>query len=80
MAIKVRSSWDNEEYLLLGSGYTLPTGAAQASSGLLLGTPSRGDAPAEMVMVCNREGSILWFRSQDLEVISIDGKSPKDCF
>ena len=71
MAVIVRDKKTNHEYLLLGSGL----GAFQ-SNNPTWGNKVKGEYP--MVTVCDHLGEISWVYSDEVEVIEVDGKSPKE--
>ena len=71
MAIIVRDKKTNHEYLLLGTGL----GAFQ-SRNPSWGSKEKGEYP--MVTICDHQGEISWVYSDEVEVIEVEGKHPKD--
>lgn len=64
-------------YVLLGTGH----GAwASLSQSFLDGTavPTTGGRSESVVAVCDSHGRIGWFPSNRLEVVSVDGQSPRE--
>jgi len=77
MATIVENLKTKKRYVLLGSGY----GMYQSKKpnflfGDLLADVDTGDS--KVVCVSNQNGDIVWFYADKVQVISIDGESPKD--
>ena len=67
------------KYIVLGGGVRVftPTGPMQTRA-----SPDRSaretakSVPVTMTMVCDAEGAVAWFRSEEMVVVEIDGRSP----
>ena len=66
------------KYVVLGSGVRMftPTHPIAGSGQRKVGLETPKAVPVTMMAVCDAEGTILWFRSDELLVIEIDGVSP----
>ena len=74
MAVIVKHRETGERYVLVGTGF----GAYKATKpnwffGDLLADEQSGEM--SVVAVCKADGGIGWFQSDDLLVVSIDGKA-----
>lgn len=72
MAIIVCHKKTNKKYILLGTGF----GAFKAVRPSLLGgnfIPHEEEGNIKMVSVCDKNGNINWFYSNNLYVIQVDG-------
>ena len=75
MAVIVKHRETGERYVLVGTGF----GAYKATKpnwffGNLMADEQSGEL--SVVAVCNAEGGIGWFQSNELLVVSIDGEAP----
>ncbi len=71
MTTIVRNKETGGSFLLLGGGY----GAYQSSTPGVVGHKISG-GELQMVLVTNAAGEVGWFKSTEVEVISVDGVSP----
>jgi hypothetical protein len=77
MATKVLYKQNGQIYLLIGVGY----GAFRATRpSLFLGNlvPTKEQGQLAMIAVTDDQGVVRWARSEDIEVVEIDGKSPAE--
>ena len=77
MTIIVKHHKTGDQFIFLGTGF----GAWKATRPSLFGgnlIPSEKQGTVSMVAVCDEIGRIGWLDSDDLIVVSIDGKSPKE--
>lgn len=77
MTAIVEEKKTGERFVLLGTGF----GAYQSmNEGLLFGNliPDVEKGQFAMVCVSNKEGKIGWFNSEEVKVVSVDGKPPSD--
>ena len=77
MTAIVEEKKTGEQFILLGTGF----GAYQSMhKGVMFGDliPDIDKGQFAMVCVSNSEGKIGWFKSTEVKVISVDGKSPGD--
>ena len=79
MATIIRSIESSETYVFLGSGF----GMFQSKKpnwlfGDLLSDTDSGSL--KLICACDQHGEIVWLNSDNVEVISIDGKRPSDYF
>jgi hypothetical protein len=75
MAIIVEERETHRKYILVGTGYAAYMGGSPTT--LADGSPGKeksGELP--MVAVCTAEGEIGWFYSEQIRVVTIDGKAP----
>ena len=75
MAVLVEHKDSGKCYVLVGTGF----GAFKAlRPHKFLGNLSQYEEEGEiaLVSVCNRKGEIVWFYSDDLRVVNIDGETP----
>ncbi|MEA3558893.1 MAG: hypothetical protein U9R75_06520 [Candidatus Thermoplasmatota archaeon] len=66
-----------KQFILLGTGF----GAYQSmNKSIVFGDliPEVDKGQFAMVCVSNSDGKIGWFKSSELKVVSVDGKSPDD--
>lgn len=79
MANIIKHKETGEKYILLGSGFGMYQSKAPDK---LWGNwrPSVDEGFEKAVCACNVEGEILWFRSTEVSIIEIDGKSPDQYF
>ena len=75
MAVIVQHRTSDEKYVLVGTGF----GAYKALKpnwffGNMMADEESGEI--SVVAVCNADGDIGWFRSNELRIISIDGQDP----
>ena len=59
-----------EQYALIGAGYGMYKAQGQPGWGRIANT-TQGTTKA--VALCNKDGEIIWAKSEDVTVISIDG-------
>ena len=66
------------KYVVLGGGVRMftPTHPMSGSGPRKAGLETPKSVPVTMMAVCDAEGTIVWFRSDELLVIEIDGVSP----
>ncbi len=75
MATIVKLKKSDSHAILLGVGYgQFRTARPDTLWGNALAKETSGESP--MVAVSSAVGKILWCRSEELEIISIDGESP----
>ena len=77
MATVVTHKTKGGEYLLLGAGF----GAYKATRpSLFFGNlaPSEEGGELPVVLLCDRTGKVGWVKSEDIEVIRVDGSAPAD--
>ena len=77
MTAVVEEKKTGERYVLLGTGF----GAYQSmKEGIFFGDllPDIDKGQFAMVCVSNGDGKIGWFKSHEVRVITIDGRSPGD--
>ena len=77
MAIIVHHVGLKSDFVLVGSGF----GAYRSTQKLsilagFLAEEQYGEFPA--VLLCDAEGLLRWAKSTDVEVVSIDGRSPDE--
>ena len=75
MAIIVRYKQNGGEYVLLGTGY----GAWKSTHpSIFFGSfiPTEQDGAFPLAAICDFNGKVGWVRTEDLEVVSVDGASP----
>ncbi len=77
MATIVKLKNSNRHAILVGVGYGMYKSArANAFLGDLFPTEQKGES--QMAAVSTATGDILWCRSEDLEIVSIDGEKPSE--
>lgn len=69
--IKAQINGDNQQYILIGAGYGMFKSQGQGGWGSL---PSTTKGDARIVALCNNKGVIVWAKSEDVTIISIDDK------
>lgn len=72
MAVIVLHKNTNKKYIVLGTGF----GAYKAITPSFFGGnlfPHEEEGTIQTAAVCNSKGEIIWFNSDDLQVIEIDG-------
>ena len=77
MSVIVKHIESQEKYVLVGTGF----GAYLATRpSVFFGSlvPKEESGQVTMVAVCNREGLIGWIHSNELQVVSVDGRSPAE--
>jgi len=77
MATIVAHKKSGGEYILLGAGY----GAYKATRpSFFFGNlaPAEETGEYSLVLICDSSGKTGWVDSEDLEVISVDGRTPAD--
>ncbi len=77
MAVIVRHKKTNAEYILLGAGF----GAFKAlrpSFSLATLAPHEESGELPVALVCDEEGAAKWVRSENLEVLNVDGERPAE--
>ncbi len=75
MAVIVRNRKTRARYVLIGTGF----GAFRATAPhWFMGnmSPETKEGELALVAVCDLDGRVGWLDSDDIEVISVDGKSP----
>ena len=78
MATIVKHKESGKHLILLGAGFGAYKSASTYSSGLLLSGSNTDSGELPMIAVAFSNGEIHWCSSDDVEVISIDGKSPTE--
>ena len=75
MTTIVRYSKNQQLYILVGSGHGM---FRSARPGMVLGDlfPREEEGSESKVAVCDDNGRILWGMSDDLTVVSVDGRDP----
>jgi len=66
-------------YVLLGTGirtFTPSAPLADAARRKQGGIEAPRAVPITMVAVCDAEGAIVWYRSEELLIVEIDGQTP----
>ena len=77
MAVIVRHKEIGSEYVLLGAGF----GAYKAlRPSVFLGNlaPHQEAGELAMALICGSGGEPMWVQSDQLEVVSIDGRTPAE--
>lgn len=73
MATIVELKSTGQRAILIGVGYGK---SATARTSAIWGSSVESSEECEMAAVSTHDGEILWCRSVDLKVVSIDGKAP----
>jgi hypothetical protein len=66
---------ENEQFVLLGTGYGLFKAMRGATLGDILSITDEGEK--SLAALCGKDGSILWADTSKLTVLSVDGQSPQ---
>ncbi len=77
MAVVVRHRQSGDEFILLGAGF----GAYKAMRpSFFLGNiaPREEGGELPVALVCDSGGEVRWVRSENLEVLSVDGMKPSE--
>ena len=77
MAVIVRHRETGAEYILLGAGF----GAYKAlRPGVFFGNlaPAEESGELPVALVCDADGAATWVRSENLEVLTVDGEKPSE--
>lgn len=77
MAIIVRHKKRDTSFLYLGAGYGEWHSSHPGMRGGLL-FPDEMGGESMMVCVCDYAGNVGFFHADEVEVVSIDGKTPKE--
>lgn len=77
MAIVVKHIRNNQEYILLGTGFGM-SGGNRRRSGMVEALTSTESKQKHIITVCNSNGEISFFDSNDVVVTKVDDKSPKE--
>ena len=77
MATIVKLKESDRHAILIGVGYGI---YKSTRPGLFFGNlvPEEQEGESQMAAVSTSTGDILWCRSEDLTVISVDGSKPED--
>ncbi|MCM8535943.1 MAG: hypothetical protein NE334_08405 [Lentisphaeraceae bacterium] len=78
MATIVKHIETGKNLILIGCGFGAFKAGYSNSSGFLLTTTKTDSGELPMLALAFPNGEIHWCESKDVEVISIDGQSPKD--
>ena len=75
MAVIVRHKESQGEYILLGAGFGAYKGIRPS---MILGNlaPHEDAGEIPVALVCDAQGAVLWVRSENLTVLSVDGQLP----
>ena len=74
MATIIKDLTDNEEHIMLGSGFAYDQAIKpHFVFGDWSADVSQGHLP--MICVCNAQGKVGWIESRDIQVVSVDGQS-----
>lgn len=76
MATIVEHLKSGNRYILMGTGFGIYK-SSRSGSGLNL-TAVEEENHFHLVAVCDRQGEIRWFYSDDLVVLEVDGVRPED--
>jgi len=76
MATIVVQRSTGRRYVLVGTGYGM---AETATPGVFWGNwaPDVKRSEMSLVAVCDADGSIGWYRLEEIQVVEIDGKPPQ---
>jgi hypothetical protein len=75
MAVIVEHSESGARYVLVGTGFGIfRTAKPSWFFGNLV--PDKTSGERSVVAVCDEDGTIRWFKFQELVVVSIDGEAP----
>lgn len=77
MAIIIKSKNSSKNYILLGTGYGL---FHSQTGSVLVGDliPNKQSGNTHAVCACDKNGKIVWLSSDQVEIVSVDGKRPSD--
>lgn len=75
--VKVKLKSNDKEYAMLGTGYGMFR--AQGPTGWT-GFPKTNEGSEKVVAICSSDGEILWAKSEDVYVVSIDGVAISEVF
>ena len=67
------------KYIVLGGGVRMFSPTHPLAAGSFVDPAARAAAkpvPVTMIVVCDAEGALVWFRSEELVVVEIDGAPP----
>ena len=79
MATMVKHEKTGHKYILLGAGFGMyMSSKPHAFFGDLVADKKEGQMA--LVTVCNHEGNIGWLPSEEVTVVSIDGKRLRDFY
>ena len=76
MAVIVLHRETGLRFVLIGTGYGMYKSSMPGVVGHLTPIEDRGEKG--LVAVCDSKGTIHWCDSQDLRVVSVDGKTPTE--
>ncbi len=77
MATIVRHHDDGADYILLGAGYGLYKSSRPS---FFFGNlaPTEDSSSYSLVLISDGTGKVGWVRSEDITVVTVDGKAPAD--
>ena len=77
MAIKAKWKKDDQVYLFLGVGFGAYK-AMMAANAWHMVSPEVDSKEIGMVAMCDRDGKVGWVDYEEVEIVEIDGQSPRD--
>lgn len=75
----VRCLKNNKKYIYLGAGYGHYKYLREGVPGGYI-FPKEYEGRSEYVVVSNEKGNLFWIPSVDIQVLSIDGKTPEEIY